>query len=188
MPEFFRLQPSHQPLQRIYSVLAPSVSIVLLRLWRKTWEKLGGARKMGKGGVGWGGGECCVCGLLWLSCACPCSASSGLSPELSQLQNALFAVLQVSGTWQRPASCVMPARDEMRSGGFELVQKGLRKRNSPMCTLSQNGYGDCLCRPSAIALSRSRRKAQAKKKPQERHRNGEGARQKGVGLQPTGRW
>jgi len=48
------------------------------------------------------------------------------------------------------------------------VQKGLRKRNSPMCTLSQNGYGDCLCRPSAIALSRSRRKAQAKKKPQER--------------------
>jgi len=23
------------------------------------------------------------------------------------------------------------------------VQKGLRKRNSPMCTLSQNGYGVC---------------------------------------------
>ena len=26
--------------------------------------------------------------------------------------------------------------------GIDPMQKGLRKRNSPMCTLSQNGYGD----------------------------------------------
>ena len=30
---------------------------------------------------------------------------------------------------------------KMRAMGVEPGQKGLRDRNSPMCTLSQNGYG-----------------------------------------------
>ena len=30
---------------------------------------------------------------------------------------------------------------EMHLEGIEPMQKGLRKRNSPMCTVSQNGYG-----------------------------------------------
>jgi hypothetical protein len=48
------------------------------------------------------------------------------------------------------------------------MQKGLRKRNSPMCTLSQNGYGVCLCRPTQRAPRLPGTQQQAKKKFQER--------------------
>ena len=32
--------------------------------------------------------------------------------------------------------------EESRRGSRSWTKKGLRERNSPMCTLSQNGYGD----------------------------------------------
>ena len=36
-----------------------------------------------------------------------------------------------------------------RRGAKTQNQKGLRGRNSPVCTLSQNGYGDCLSQRKA---------------------------------------
>ena len=35
----------------------------------------------------------------------------------------------------------------------QMMQKGLRDRNSPYCTLSQNGYGDCYVLMSTNASS-----------------------------------
>ena len=56
-----------------------------------------------------------------------------------------------------PAFPAPRRHDHLRAAGIEPGQaKGLRKRTSPMCTLSQNGYGDPL-RPPGESTSRDRR-------------------------------
>ena len=53
----------------------------------------------------------------------------------------------------------------MRPEGIEPRRKGLRERNSPFCTLSQNGYGDSAAKPSGLrrawAAERGRSQRQA---------------------------
>ena len=39
---------------------------------------------------------------------------------------------------------IMIVVQKMQSPGFEPLRKGLHVCNSPMCTLSQNGYGDAI--------------------------------------------
>ena len=40
-----------------------------------------------------------------------------------------------------------PRTPRLRAHGFENDLKGLRDRNSPTCTLSQNGYGEPFTNP-----------------------------------------
>ena len=66
---------------------------------------------------------------------------------------------------------------EVRVAGIEPHEKGLRMRNRPMCTLSQNGYGADSWPPSVIGHRPSQGKPQTKDRGRTRN-NTEGSKPK----------